>query len=99
MKQWFKTRFGLAPYNEVQLIKFSFNNIKSQEENSLKQYNLLLNDNVIQAHIELTTKEGVMLLSLESNAEQLLKKEGFDYKIISKKIIPYERVLETNYNC
>ncbi len=96
MKQWFKTKFGLAPYKEVQLIEFSYSNVKNQDDNSLKQYNLLMNDEVIQAHIEFSTKKGIMILSLGQNPEQLLKKENFDYKIISKKVIPYEKVLESN---
>ncbi|MDD3083993.1 MAG: hypothetical protein PHP82_03150 [Candidatus ainarchaeum sp.] len=96
MKQWFKTKFGLAPFKEVQLIEFSYSNIKNQKENSMKQYNLLLNEEVIQAHIELSTKKGIMILVLGTNPEQLLKKEGFEYKIISKKIISYEKVLENN---
>jgi hypothetical protein len=96
MKKWFKTKFGLAPYDNVQLIEFSYSNIKNQEENSLKQYNLLLNEEIIQVHLELVTKKGIMLIDVNTNPEQLLRKEKVDYKIISKKIIPYEQVLVSN---
>ncbi|MDD4250947.1 MAG: hypothetical protein PHX27_02025 [Candidatus ainarchaeum sp.] len=95
MKQWFKTKFGLAPYGEVQLIEFSFE-MKTQEDTSLTQYKLLLNDEIIQAHLEFSTKKGIMIITKELNPEQLLKKENIDYKIISKEIISYEKVLESN---
>ena len=97
MKQWFNTKFGLAPYREVQLVEFSYSNVENQEENSVTQYNLLLNEEVIQAHLEFEKRKGTIVMTIGSNPEQLLRKEGFDYEMISKKIIPYEMVLEKNY--
>jgi predicted metal-binding protein len=95
MKHWFKTKYGLAPYKDVLLVEFSYS-VKNQSENSKKQYDLLLNDNVIQAHLEFSKKVGKMVLENNSNPEQLLKKEGFEYKIISRQTISYEKVLESN---
>jgi hypothetical protein len=95
MKQWFKTKYGDAPYKDVLLVEFSFDS-PSHQETAFKQYKFLLQDEVIQAHLEHETKKGIAILINQGNPEQILKKQDFGYKIISREIIPYEEVLEKN---
>jgi hypothetical protein len=95
MAIWYNTKYGKAPYKEVLRVVFSFEGI-DQIDIAYKQYQLLLNDNIIQAHMEFATKEGIALMVPGTNPEQVLKKEEIKYQILDRIIIPYEEVLAAN---
>ena len=96
MKKWVETKFGLVPYEKVIKVTFSFEGI-TKEAVAFTQYQFLLNDAIIQAHLESTTMKGIAIMVPSVNPEQVLKEAGLKYKIIDKEIIPYEKVLESNY--
>jgi len=95
MKMWVNTKYGKAPYREVLRVVFSFDGI-SKEDIAFRQYKLLLNGAVIQAHLELSTNEGIALFVPGTNPEQVLKKEKINYKIVDRLMISYEDVLASN---
>ena len=95
MKTWVDTKYGKAPYREVLRVVFSFDGIE-KEDIAYRQYKLLLNDEVIQAHMELATKEGIAILVPGTNPEQILRKEEISYKIKDRQMISYEEVLASN---
>jgi len=95
MKTWVDTKYGKAPYREVLRVTFSFDGIE-KDDIAYRQYKLLLNEEVIQAHMELSTKEGIALFVPGTNPEQVLRKEEINYKIKDKQIISYEDVLASN---
>jgi len=95
MRIWYDTKYGKAPYKEVLRVTFSFEGI-NKEDIAYRQYLLLLNDEIIQAHMEFATKEGIALFTPDTNPEQVLRKEKINYQIIDKERIPYEEVLEAN---
>ena len=95
MRTWYDTKYGKAPYKEVLKVVFSFDGIE-RIDTAYKQYQLLLNDNVIQAHMEFATKEGIALFVPGTNPEQVLKSEGINYKIKDRQIISSEAVLASN---
>ena len=95
MRTWIDTKYGKAPYREVLKVTFSFSGIE-KDDIAFRQYKLLLNDDVIQAHMELSTKEGIALFAPGTNPEQILRKEGINYKIKDREMIPYEEVLASN---
>ena len=92
---WYETKYGPAPYKEVLRVVFGFSGI-AKEDVAYKQYQLLLNDDIIQAHMELATGEGIALMVPGTNPEQVLKKEGIKYTIKDRQVIPYEEVLAAN---
>ncbi len=96
MKKWFDTKYGKAPFDKVLFVEIEFSDLNNNEITS-KQYALLLDEKVIQAHLDPFNKIGKIILETDTNPEQLLKKIGIDYKIHSKKTILYEEVLENNY--
>jgi hypothetical protein len=95
MVEWFETKFGLAPYKEVQVVKFSFD-LPSQEETAFKQYKLLLDNGVIQGHLEFSTKKGIIILEESIGAQTTLEKELGTVTIESTEKVQYEKVLESN---
>ena len=95
MRTWHDTKYGKAPYKEVLRVVFSFEGV-DQIDVAYKQYQLLLNDDVIQAHMEFATKEGIALFVPGTNPEQVLKSEGISYKIKDRQMISYENVLASN---
>lgn len=96
MKQWYNSKFGKIPFKEVLLVEFSFQS-NSKEETSQKQYSLLLNDDIIQAHLEHETKKGIAILTLDTNPEIILKAQGIKYNILSREKISYEEVVKQNF--
>lgn len=95
MKQWYDSKFGKVPYKDVVLIEFSFD-AKTQMETTKKQYELMLIKDVLQVHLGFAKMEGIIILSTFVNPELIFKKAKLKTKIISKKIIPYEKVIEEN---
>ena len=95
MRTWYDTKYGKAPYKEVLRVTFNFEGI-SAEDIAFRQYKLLLTDAVIQAHMELSTGEGIALFVPGTNPEQVLRKEEIKYKITNKEVISYEEVLASN---
>jgi hypothetical protein len=96
MKTWYDTKYGKAPYKDVVLVEFSIDNVADEKEVAYLQYNLLLNEEVVQAHLEFLTKKGIAIFSSGTNPEAIFKKSGIKYRIEEKEIIPYELVLESN---
>jgi len=95
MRIWYDTKYGKAPYKEVLRVTFSFEGIEKVDI-AYRQYLLLLNDEIIQAHMEFSTGEGIALFSPDTNPEQVLRKEKIKYTILDKQRIPYEEVLAAN---
>ncbi|MBT4869973.1 MAG: hypothetical protein HON47_00160, partial [Candidatus Diapherotrites archaeon] len=92
---WYDTKYGKAPYKEVLRVTFNFEGI-NEEDIAYKQYQLLLNDDIVQAHMERATGEGIALFVPGTNPEQVFKAEGIKYKILDRKVISYEEVLASN---
>ena len=49
------------PFEEVKLAKFHFNDKLSKEEVAYAQYQLLLKQEILQAHLEYSTKIGIVI--------------------------------------
>ncbi len=96
MKQWYDSKFGKLPFKEVLLVEFSFQS-NSKEETSQKQYYLLLNDDIIQIHLEHETRRGIAILTTEINPETIFRKENLKYTIQSREKILYEEVVKHNF--
>jgi len=95
MRIWYDTKYGKAPYREVLRVVFSFEGIEKVDI-AYRQYLLLLNDEIIQAHMEFSTGEGIALFCPDTNPEQVLRKEKIKYTILDKQRISYEEVLASN---
>jgi hypothetical protein len=95
MKEWFETKFGSAPYKEVRIVKFSFE-LPTHEDTAFKQYQLLLDEGVIQGHLEFATKKGILIFETKTDAKAILEKELTLVTIYSNEVIAYEKVMESN---
>ena len=96
MKQWYESKYGKVPFQEVVLVGFSFDTPENKEATAFIQYNLLLNDKILQAHLEHSNGFGKIVLLSDVNAETVLKEAGLKYKIDSKEIISYEKLVDSN---
>ena len=95
-KKWVRTRFGAAPFEKLVLLEFSFSGTKNPEDTAFAQYNLLLNEEVLQAHLDFETKQGKIVILPEFDLPKEMKKLGIEYKLIEETILPYERLLASN---
>ena len=70
--------------------------LKTQDETSKKQYDLLLKKEVLQAHLEFKTKTGISIFSIVCVPEKILESIGLKFKIKSKETISYTKILREN---
>jgi hypothetical protein len=96
MKQWFDSKYGKVPFQEVVVVSFKFSGPKNREETAETQYHLLLKEEVLQAHLEYSTGFGKMVLLPQKNPEQILKEVNLKYSIESRETISYEALLDSN---
>jgi hypothetical protein len=96
-KHWTRTRFGDAPFREVKLYEFTFQGPKSAEECAFAQYRLLLNEDVLQAHLDFSTKKGKVVVVSKIMPIFSVKKEleslGLKCKYESEETLTYEYYL------
>jgi hypothetical protein len=101
-KCWMKTRFGEAPFKDVKLYTFDFSGPKSAEDTAVMQYNLLLNADILQAHLDFETKKGHIVLVppvagfIGFDLKKVLKDLGIKFKLESEDTISYEYLLSRN---
>ncbi len=91
-----RTRFGEAPFDKVLLVKFSISNIKDREDAAFIQYNLLLRDEILQGHVDFSSKKASIVVLPGKNVEEILREEGIKYWIDSKETLSYEELIENN---
>ncbi|MFA5357910.1 MAG: hypothetical protein WC308_03215 [archaeon] len=99
MKQnWHQTAFGKIPFKKVKLISFSYDNSKAHNRDEIAwiQYKLLLNDNILQLHIDPFKKTGKAVIVQHFKIYPLLKKEGLKTTLISDHTMLYADLLESN---
>jgi len=101
-KHWLKTRFGEAPFKDVKLYTFDFSGTKNAEDTAVIQYNLLLNPDILQAHLDFETKKGRVVLVppivgfLGFDLKKFLEDLGLKFKLESEDTISYEYLLSRN---
>ncbi len=99
MKQnWHETAFGEIPFKKVKLVAFEFSDPKARgrEEIAWIQYNLLLNDNILQLHIDPFKKTGKAVIVQHFKIYPLLRKEGLKTVLVSDQAMQYADLLESN---
>lgn len=95
-KQWIETKFGEAPLSEVKIVNFSFKGPKSRDETAFVQYNLLLNENILQLHLEHSTGKGIAVVVSDFDFCSEVKKAGLLCHSFSEKKLAYEELLAKN---
>jgi len=93
---WYDSKFGKIPFKDVLFVEFSFEGLNNSLETAFMQYKMLLNDEILQIHLEPSTQKGRMIIASTSNPEMLLRKFGVKYSIEERKTIPYEQVIAAN---
>lgn len=95
-KYWNNTKYGEAPFREVKVISFSFASPKNKEETAFLQYNLLLNESILQLHLEHNTGKGIAIVIADFDLGSELKNAGLQAHGFSEKEITYEELLSRN---
>jgi len=88
-----------APYEEVKVLHFSFNGIKSREDAAYIQYKLLLIPEVLQAHIDFNSKKGTIIRLPYANFSTKLRELGIEPKYSLVEWIPYIEMMKRNSSC
>lgn len=99
MKQdWHQTAFGRIPFRKVKLVTFKYADRRGRDRDEIAwiQYKLLLNDNILQLHIDPFKKTGRAIIVQHFKIYPLLRKEGLKTTLISDQTMQYADLLESN---
>jgi len=100
IKEWTENKkFGLMPFNELTKLLIQLDLPDKNETISL-QYELLLDDAIIRAHLEKSQNSAVIILNEKSlSKEGVLKKlSKFNPMILEEKKVKFEDLLEKAVN-
>ncbi|MFA6268869.1 MAG: hypothetical protein WCW13_05745 [archaeon] len=84
------------PFEEVKIVSFSYTNTLTKEETAFLQYQLLLNQGVLQAHLEYSTKQGILVGLITTDFSSELKKLGLEVKFNLVEWMTYKEFVEKN---
>jgi len=95
-QNWGATKFGAGPLHEVKIVVFEFSGGKGRDDVAFAQYNLLLSENVLQAHLEPESKQGKVVSTVSFNLPEAMQKLGLSCSVVSEKTVSYETLLSMN---
>jgi hypothetical protein len=87
-----------APFEEVKLVSFSFST-KDKDETAYLQYKLLLNPEILQAHLDFATQKATAIGLPHVDFENVLSSYGLKHKFLLVEWLSYKEYKTRNSGC
>ncbi len=87
-----------SPFEEVKLVSFSFST-KDKDETAYLQYKLLLNPEILQAHLDFASQRATAVGLPHVDFESVLSSFGLKHKFLLVEWLSYKEYRDRNSGC